>query len=199
MRMALGVIAAVLLSRGCWASPQPLTVAVWDYAGLPDKILLPAVEFAERAFRTAGIEAVWTICRAHYEDCALPSDGRYLAMLVMPTMVQAPPGVSGDVAGLAMVGGPRAWAFYDVAAATAAKTGRPLPLVLGCILVHEIAHVLGLAHRETGIMRARLTTREVDHANCGQIFDSLEARQLNAGASRLAASLDRTYVAAIGQ
>ena len=137
MRKAAGLFVALLLCQSSFANQQ-VRIAVWDYAGLPDTVVRAAVDFAQRAFQQAGVETSWTICRARGDvaDCSVPlvSEVRYLTMLVMPKMLEAPRGMKteGDTAGFAIVGSdaieqPRAWAFYDVAARIAAQTGRPAP------------------------------------------------------------------------
>src|ERR1035441_11126094 len=67
------------------------------------------------------------------------------------------------------------------------------------ILVHEIGHVLGLQHRDGGIMGARLTLREVDNGALGLMFNLAEGRQLRAGASRLHQVLEPALVAGAGR
>ena len=72
----------------------------------------------------------------------------------------------------------------------AERTRRPASLVLGCVMTHETAHLLGLRHGNWGVMRATLGTRGLDDASRGRAFTAAEDIQLRAGAGRLAEARD---------
>jgi hypothetical protein len=193
----------------CFSAPgitgeRKLTIAVIDYAGLPDPVMEPALQLARRIFHQAGIEAAWVTCQGP-GNCSepLPAPGRYISMLVMPGLAVPLSGgkQEGDRAGLALTGisaqeQPRAWAFYQAVENLSERMQRPVPLVLGSVMVHEIAHVLGLGHQNCGIMRAAMCPRDVDAMMQGLVFDAAECRKLCAGANLLQPGSANQQVAA---
>jgi hypothetical protein len=173
-------------AHACVCARDRIAIAVFNYAGAPRSVIAPAVETARMAFRAAGIETIWTICDPEHCAPAPPADGRNLDLLVMPRLRGALPGGSDRAhpAGYAMTGGPflrpRAYAFYDAVKSVADRTNRPMSLVLGCVLVHETAHLLGLQHRTHGAMRANLDAQDMDDVAVGRAFDAEEGRRLRA-------------------
>ena len=85
------MVTVIWLGAGaCLSAQDRLTVAVFDYTGVPDAVMSPAVEMARNTFRVAGIETVWLVCpfsRAKPEGCTLPLPplGLYVTMNVVPT------------------------------------------------------------------------------------------------------------------
>ena len=178
-----------------------LTIALFDYAGLPGDVLAPAVKLARQAFADAGIRAEWSVCAAATEGgldgCAqtLPPPGRYVVVNVMAAMAVPPsaPLPEGDLAGFALIDSARlhaarAFAFYDAVRAFAEKAHRRPSLILGCVLVHEIAHTLGLPHQPQGVMRAGLRPHDMADTVQGLAFTPAEARQLRSAVLRMASS-----------
>ena len=179
----------------CVCAQERISIAVFNYAGAPHSVLAPAVETARMAYRAAGIETVWTICDP--ENWAPPFSvaDRYLDLLVMPRLVGRMPGGAAQAhpAGYAMPDGPflrpRAYAFYDAVKRGADRTVRPISLVLGCVMIHETAHLLGLHHQSHGVMRANLETEDMDNVATGRAFNAEEGQRLRTRASLARASL----------
>jgi len=96
--------------------------------------------------------------------------------------------MAGHPAGYAMTGGgfprPRGYAFYDAVRSVADRTVRPEELVLGCVLVHEAGHLLGLRHERHGAMRPNLEAADMDEVARGRGFTAEEGKQLRAAARR---------------
>jgi hypothetical protein len=198
MRRRKTTIAAILMAAAgaCLNAQGRLTVAVFDYAGVPGAAMSPAVEMARRTFAGVGIETVWVVCRfgqAWPEGCSqtLPPVERRVSMNVMPEMGTK----EAHLAGTALTGPdtpyrPLAYASYAAVENLGETTGRPVWLALGCVMTHEIAHLLGLPHRERGVMRAALGWRQMDEARLGLGFTEAEEKQLREGARRLTAALE---------
>ena len=197
MRMSppVRILLALAAAPWCVCAPHnaapPFAVVVRNYAGAPRSVLAPAVEIARRAFHTAGVESQWTICAPETCGQDAPPEGPHLELFVMPALRMRMPGAVPRPAGYAMVNGfdhPRAYAFVEAAQAAANRTLRPLPLVLGCILMHEAGHLLGLKHQLRGAMRANLDGVDMDNAVRGWAFSSEERKELREAAARLAAT-----------
>jgi hypothetical protein len=179
------------------AAQDHLTIALFNLAGVPDEVMDRAVKIARLAFADAGIRAEWTKCitgQGTRNGCVapIPPPGHYVVVNVVPTMVVPPPGTppDGDLAGYAHSGldalrAPRAYAFYDKVLAFARKSHRKPALILGCVLMHEVAHSLGLPHRAHGVMQAALHPQDLDDASQGLAFSRAEARQLRGAVIRL--------------
>jgi hypothetical protein len=73
----------------------------------------------------------------------------------------------------------------NVIEAFAANQRRRPSLILACVLIHEIAHTLGLKHQTDGVMRAALNPHGIEDVALGLGFTPAEARQLRMGAMRL--------------
>ena len=176
------------------AAHSRLTIALYDFAGLPEGVRSPALKLARRALADAGIDADWLICDpagARIKSCSEPlPEGRYVVMNVMPAMIARPAGSlpEGDIAGYALTGSVRAYAFYDAVQAFAQKSHRRPSLILGCVLVHEIAHTLGLTHQIRGVMRPGLHPHDMEEAARGLAFTPAEGRQLRSAVVRLNAA-----------
>ncbi len=186
-------IAVLCLSAALGAAAQDrIKVAVIDYAGLPGQVVRPAIRQAEEVFRKAGVLATWVFCEdpEHGPRCTgpLPVPGQDLELLVMPHPPFRPLGRSlvRDMAGLAMgvASRPRAWVFYPVVEQYAQSTCREPSLVLANVMVHEAAHMLGLEHQRSGVMRGFLVEGDVDDLARGRAFTPREEEALRKGARR---------------
>jgi hypothetical protein len=192
-RVLLALAAAL-----CACAQGQLTMAVFNYAGTPRSTMAPAVEIAKLALLAAGIHSQWLVCDP--EGCVeeLASRGAYLELFVMPHLRTPLTDQATDrPAGYAMTNGfthGRAYAFQDAAKIAADRADRPLSVVLGCILIHEAGHLLGLNHQSHGVMRANLEAADMDNAIMGRPFNADEGKRLRAAVNpsrRLRASARR--------
>jgi hypothetical protein len=177
---ALLVLAA---AQWCACAQSSLEVAIFDYAGAPHSVIASAVEIARRGFLTARIPSHWTLCEPR--SCAPESPGGlYLEIFVMPRLrLPLVPHMDVRPAGYAMREGfahPRGYALYDAARSVADRTTRPVDVVLGCILLHEAGHLLGLGHRPQGVMRANLEAADMDNTAMGRAFTLADGIALRA-------------------
>lgn len=174
------VIAA---ARLCVCAQSDLTVAVFNHAGAPRSVLTAAVSTARMAFLGAGIPSRWVVCDAESCQQDLPA-GSYLELVVIPRLrTPLSARIADHPAGYAMVDAfarPRAYALLDAAKSVADRTLQPLYVVLGCILIHETGHLLGLGHQPGGVMRRNLEAIDMDNATRGRAFNSDEIRELRA-------------------
>jgi Putative peptidase family len=178
---------AMAAARWCAWAQEPLTVAVFNRAGAPRPVLASAVDAARHAFLAAGVQSRWVLC--NQQEC--PADvaaGDYFEILVVPKLRTSLAGRAGDhPAGYALANAfahPRGYVLYDGAKVVADRTLRPMDLVVGCILVHEIGHLLGLGHQRSGVMRANMEALDMDNAVRGRAFDAGEGKALRAAVSR---------------
>ncbi|HTX35998.1 MAG TPA: hypothetical protein VME43_13295 [Bryobacteraceae bacterium] len=65
--------------------------------------------------------------------------------------------------------------------AFADQIGQSPAVVLGCIMAHELGHLIGLRHRPAGIMKPRFERGDIEQANMGRLrFTGQDERVLRA-------------------
>ena len=68
----LCVVGLVLVAAGSgFGAETKLAVVIFDYAGTSGGTLKAAADTAREAFRTAGVETDWSVCRVPNEHCVL--------------------------------------------------------------------------------------------------------------------------------
>jgi len=182
-----GILLVLAMAHTCALAQEPVTVTVIDCANAPPAVMRTAVATARNAFALTQGNFRWVI--GNRGQCDEPQPNSNFEVLVMPRL-RGPLNARGEVraAGYVMPTGfdrPRAYAFLDAARTAAERTTRPVDEVLGCILIHEVGHLLGLGHQPHGAMRAQLEGLEMDRATSGRAFTGEEARQLRLALSRL--------------
>jgi hypothetical protein len=184
MRTQKLVVATVWMAAACFGAEPKLAVVILDYAGTPGAILKAAAETAREAFRTAGVETDWSVCRVPDEHCALPPVGT-IQVKVLPPELQG--GLqSREALGYAMLcpGCVISYAFYQPVKALAG-TKRSVSAALAFVMVHDVGHLLGMGHSAGGIMKALLTWRDIQDAEMGRLrFTEAEAKLRGAAAER---------------
>jgi hypothetical protein len=173
------VVLVMAATQSCVCGQSHMTVAVYNYAGTPDSVLLPAVDMARRALLVSRVPSRWVICGP--EGCRERiSPGSYLELIVLPRLQPTEGVPAGHPAGFAFQGplARRAYASYASAQQVSAWKLRPVELVLACILIHETGHLLGLRHQAHGAMRASLEGEDMDEVVRGRAFTAAEGDQL---------------------
>jgi hypothetical protein len=88
--------------------PKPqVAISVYDYAHVPTGLLVAAKEDAQRVFRHAGVETVWTTClpkpeKAESDGC-IAVDANHLILKILPRAIAANVRDRDDVLGTAIV------------------------------------------------------------------------------------------------
>jgi hypothetical protein len=168
------------------AVPDSLTVVVFDFAGVSQKLLLSAANEARRAFRAAGVKTEWIVCDA-LQGCDVPE--RFVQMKILSQPLPNTPVSSHGLATTATCTVTEycaaSYVFYDRILTFASTVGSRPDLTLGYAMAHEIGHMLGLGHRPGGIMTASLTSHDLRMAAVGWLnFAQEDARELRAAVSR---------------
>ena len=154
------------------AEPNPtITILVYNMAEVPGDILGGAEREAARIFSQAGIDLNWFDCTAGHSDVGsqnLCQEGWGpinigLRLLARPT---APRNLQGERFGFAISPG-LATAYYDYRARFISNEfGMGVPLILGCVIAHEIGHLLLApnSHSTEGVMQADWAQRQLREA-----------------------------------
>jgi len=188
--VALSAVAVASVADGAAELRSPrLTVRVFDYARMPVRVLRYAGLQAAKVLRKAGIEPEWLACSPPSQACDAPMAGRDLVIRIVN---RDPSGAGRAFARAIQPGdspGVYATVYYGRVADAASRAGVSASLWLALAMDHEVAHLLGLADGQAGVMRAVFGRRDMDRASCGLLrFAPGEEEQLRAGmATRLAA------------
>jgi len=154
------------------AEPKPtITILVYNMAAAPSDILRGAEREATRVFSQAGVGVNWFDCTAGHSDVGSQNVCQEgwgpvnigLRVLAKPT---ASRNLQGERFGFAISPG-LASAYYDYRARFISdEFGMGLPLILGCVIAHEIGHLLlgPDSHSTEGVMQAGWCQRQLRQA-----------------------------------
>lgn len=143
-------------------SSVPLTVRVYGFPGLSSWVLMSAEKETARMLRDSGIRLDWMDCTAkmHTSPCFSPELPNELVVRILS---KALPGTTRTALGVAScrenIG---ALIFYERIVDLRSPT-RPLPIILGRVMAHEVTHLLlaGQPHSDTGLMRGTWSTEDL--------------------------------------
>ena len=154
------------------AEPNPtIRILVYNTAEAPRDILRGAEREATRIISQAGVSVNWFDCTAGHSDVGSPNVCQEgwgpvnigLRVLAKPT---ASRNLQGERFGFAISPG-LASAYYDYRARFISdEFGMGLPLILGCVIAHEIGHLLlgPDSHSTEGVMQAGWGQRQLRQA-----------------------------------
>ena len=176
-----------------------ISVLVYNYAGAAPGTLAGAEHQADRILNQAGVRAVWfdcsvkagkldekSICRS-----GLGNQNIVLRLLSRHTPTRVPDFAFGFAVspGLASV-------YYGDAAVMAERQQlrSELPILLGCLMVHEIGHLLlnSYGHSPTGVMQAEWGPTQLQQSLTGLMtFTPAQSRLIREKVqARMSLSLD---------
>jgi hypothetical protein len=154
--IVLGTCAAALLTiTPLQAARAPVvSIHLTDYAGASHRDLAEAQHALVSVFGAAGIKTIWR------QDARPPTtiEPNGVSVLVLSERMvehkcaveRIPETVLGSSAPHPVR---RAWVFFDRIRDTAAQQDRPTGPMLGYVIAHEVAHMLGeLGHVDRGLM-----------------------------------------------
>ena len=184
------VVAVFVVTGACAASDQPqanlhVTIRVYSYVLLSEKVLAEAEQEAARVFDKAGVKTLWVECRgsgnrANDEPlCQIPPDLRHLVMRIVPGAWSG----HDSVFGFAFLSAEGNGAYSDVFFACVEQLHREwsasVPRVLGHVMAHEIGHLLlgSPGHTRLGIMQRNWHGDELRRIERGTLFFTAEQAQ----------------------
>lgn len=154
-----------------------LTVSVFNDAGVEPSVWLQAQGRATEIMRRSGISLTWLDCgspvsRMPDPNCIAISYPTHLSVRVVPKVSPVKGDIFGqtfqDVAGE----GNYVLVYYASIKAFRAATTIPAGELLGCVVAHELGHLLlgTVSHSPTGLMSAVWQDPELQQAVRGSLF-----------------------------
>lgn len=175
-----------------------ISVRIYNHAHAPAAVLAKAEEEADKILGSAGVRPVWIDClgqqlRTHESEiCEGGWSAEFPALrLLSGKTTNEFHGFEFGFADVPVF----ATVSYDHIAQRAQRDAAPfeLPLVLGCVMAHELGHLLlgNAKHSPTGIMQAHWGSDQVRQALTGGLLFTREESILIRERVRMSASLPK--------
>jgi hypothetical protein len=191
LNLALAAFSVGVLAfpASIFAKEEPtvnIPVLVYNYAEVAPGILAGAEHQADRILNQAGVRAVWFDCSVKPaqldEKSICRSGGGYQNIGLRLLSRHIPTGVPDFAFGVAVSPG-LASVFYGDAALMAERQQLTpeLPLLLGCLIAHEIGHLLlnSYGHSPTGVMQAEWGPMQLQQSLTGLMtFTPAQSRRI---------------------
>lgn len=180
---------ANLATAGAQTSPSRLRILVFNYSAASRPAMAGAEREAGRILSQAGLDAEWLVCPVpltpdSHEACAAEVGGGDVRVRIVN---HPEPNYFGDSVFGFTVAPALASVYYESALRMAKidNSDYEMPVILGCVIAHEIGHVLlgPNAHSPSGIMQREWKREQVDLAMRGRLlFTPAQARIVRAQA-----------------
>jgi hypothetical protein len=159
-----------------------ITVLVFNFRQAPAETLVKAEKEAGRIFEEIGVSVTWRDCPTGDEPCR-KGPGRVFVLAMMAGPVQNK--FLDTISGYALLPDHLAAVYYDYLPRMPGgeSNKNDTALVLGCVIAHELGHLLLRAHGHSiaGIMQANWGIEQTQLALMSQLsFLPEEARLMNA-------------------
>lgn len=174
--LAWGMLLGASFSAAARQAPQSgtepelkITLCVYDYAGLPAVLLKRALSHTQAILGDAGVALAPVACTQKKAPGACHQD--FSPLNVALRVLRRPvPGADAETAGSET--GPYIAVNYARVEALAENSGIFPDRILGCVVAHELGHVLlgSNSHSSTGIMAARWTGVELQTLHSGLLL-----------------------------
>jgi hypothetical protein len=191
----LGVIALPMALFASDAELDPtITILVYNQAQAPPAILIGAEREAARILSHAGVRASWFDCSAWHSEAGsqdICQKGWGPMNIGLRVLAKPTRRLQDTRFGFAIIPG-LASVYYDYQAHFVSDdVGLGQPLILGCVIAHEIGHLLlgPNSHSSQGVMQAEWGKRQIRQALMRDLLFSPEESQLIRAEARTRMSL----------